>query len=380
MARPHPASVLTHFADLPDPRRTCRCFHDLLDLVVIALCAVLCGCDDWVEVARYGQAKQPWLKTFLRLPRGIPSHDTFSRVFARLDPDAFHRCFLGWIEAVAAATGGKLVAIDGKTLRRSGDTAAGQRALHLLTAWATENRLVLGQRAVDGHANEITALPELIRLLDLTGAVVTVDAMGCQTAVVEVIRDRGADYVITVKGNQPTLYDDLCTFFTESLDRDFAGVPHRYQRTTARGHGRVETRHYYIAEVPESLRTRHAWRDLRSIGMVFAERQVAGAEPTGEARFFITSLPPAVKRFARAVRGHWGIENGLNWALDVEFGEDASRVHKDHGPANLALLRRIAVSLLQRDRSAKASVKVKRKLAGWDNDYLLKLILGFSKT
>ena len=265
-------------------------------------------------------------------------------------------------------------------MRRSGDRAAGTRALHLLTAWATENRLVLGQRAVDGRANEITALPELIGLLDLTGAIVTVDALGCQKAVVEAIRDREADYVITVKGNQPTLHDDVCAFFTDNLGRDFAGVPHRYHRTTARGHGRAETRHYYIAAVPEPLRARHGWRDLRSLGMVFAERRAGDAEPTGEARFFITSLPPEVKRFARAVRGHWGIENGLNWTLDVQFGEDASRVHKDHGPENLALLRRIAVSLLQRDRTAKASVKVKRKMAGWDNDYLLQLVLGFSST
>ena len=346
---------------------------------MIAICAVLCGCDDWVEVAHYGRAKRAWLKTFLKLPHGIPSHDTFSRVFARLDPAAFHRCFLTWIEAVAAATGGKLVAIDGKTVRRSFDTAVGRGPLHLISAWASENRLVLAQVAVDGHANEITALPELLALLDLTGAVVTLDAMGCQKAVVEAIRDRGADYVITVKGNQPGLDDAVGSFFRDALDRDFAGIPHRYQRTTGRGHGRVETRHYYIVPAPEAVRAQPGWRDLRSIGMVFGERRVGAAEPTGEARFFITSLPPEVKRFARAVRAHWAVENGLHWTLDVQFREDESRVHKDHGPENLALLRRIALSLLQRESTTKASVKAKRKLAGWDNGYLLKLLLGFSK-
>jgi predicted transposase YbfD/YdcC len=375
MARPHPASILTHFAALPDPRRERRRLHRLLDLLAIAICAVIAGCDDWVEVAAYGRKKLDWLKTFLPLPNGIPSHDTFGRVFSRLDPHAFQRCFLRWAEAVQTATGGKLVAIDGKTLRHSFDTAAGKSALHLVSAWAGQNHLILGQRAVDGKSNEITAIPELLALLDLTGAVVTLDAMGCQKEIVSAIRDRGADYVITVKGNQGTLYDDLSDYFIDCLDNDFAAVPYRYQRRVERGHGRHEARHYYVTEVPKALRTRDQWRGLRSVGMVYAERQVGTGEIGGETRFFISSLRPEVKAFARAVRGHWGIENGLHWVLDVAFGEDQSRVRKDHGPENLAWLRRVAVSLL-RNEPTKASIKCKRKMAGWDDEYLLSVLLG----
>lgn len=375
MAPPHPASILTHFAALPDPRRRRRRLHNLLDLIAIAICAVIAGCDDWVEVAAYGRKKRAWLQTFLPLPYGTPSHDTFSRVFRLLEPRAFQRCFTRWIKAVQTATGGKLVAIDGKTLRHSFDSAAGTRALHLVSAWAGQNRLVLAQRAVDGHSNEITAIPELVRLLDLKGAVVTIDAMGCQKEIVAAIRDQGGDYVITAKANQGTLYDDLSAFFQECLENDFAGVPHRYQKAVDHDHGRHEQRQYYVVEVPDALRTRRDWRDLRSVGMVYAERQVGDGEVSGETRFFISSLPAEVKAFARAVRGHWGIENGLHWILDVAFGEDGSRVRKDHGPENLAWLRRVALSLL-RNEPTEASVKCKRKMAGWDNDYLLQILLG----
>ena len=372
----HPASILTHFAALPDPRRKRRRLHNLLDMVAIALCAVLAGCDDWVEVAAYGRKKHDWLKTFLPLPNGIPSHDTFSRVFSPLEPGAFQRCFARWIEAVQAATGGKLVAIDGKTLRHSFDTAAGKGALHLVGAWAGRNRVVLGQVAVDGKSNEITAIPGLLALLDLKGATVTLDAMGCQKGIAAAIRTSGADYVLAVKGNQGALHEDLSSFFVGCLEADFAGVPHRYHRRVGRGHGRRETRHYYVADVPAALRGRQEWRDLRSVGMVYAEREVGG-RVEGETRLLISSLRPEVKAFARAVRGHWGIENQLHWTLDVTFGEGASRVRKDHGPENLAWLRRVAVSLLRQEPS-KASLKCKRKMAGWDNDYLLSILLGSS--
>jgi predicted transposase YbfD/YdcC len=378
MPATHPASILTHFASLDDPRRQRGCLHNLLDMVVVAICAVICGCDDWVEVAAYGRKKLGWLKTFLPLPNGIPSHDTFCRVFARLDPAQFQRCFLAWVEAARAATAGRLVAIDGKTLRRSFDAAAGKGALHLISAWSGANHLVLGQRAV-GDSNEVTAIPELVRLLDLTGAVVTLDALGCQREVVEAVRDQGADYVITLKGNQESLYHDVATFFIDALGADFAGVPHRAHHTRGRGHGRHEGRHYYIAPVPEELRQRHGWRDLQSIGMVYSERQVGEEEATGETRFFISSLPPAVKEFARAVRGHWGIENSLHWVLDVVFAEDRSRVRKGHGQENFALLRRTALSLLKGETTTAASVKCKRKMAGWDDDLLLRILLGSSQ-
>ena len=377
MSARHPASILTHFACLPDPRRKRRRLHNLLDLIAIAICAVIAGCDDWVEVAAYGRKKRNWFETFLPLPNGIPSHDTFSRVFSLLNPAAFQRCFTRWIQALQQASAGQLVAIDGKTLRHSFDTAAGKSALHLISAWAGQNRLVLAQRAVDSHSNEITAIPDLLTLLDLKGATVTIDAMGCQKDIVAAIRAQGADYVITVKGNQETLYEDLSTFFIDCLDNDFTAVPHRYHKSVDHNHGRHETRHYYVTAVPEALRTRQQWRDLHSVGMVYAERQIGTGEISGETRFFISSLRPEVKAFARAVRGHWGIENSLHWVLDVAFGEDQSRVRKDHGPENLAWLRRVAVSLLKNEPS-KDSIKCKRKMAGWDNDYLLSILLGNS--
>jgi predicted transposase YbfD/YdcC len=378
MATAQPASILTHFASLTDPRmQRCR-LHNLLDMVVIALCAVLCGCDDWVDVANYGRKKQAWLKTFLPLPHGIPSHDTFSRVFARLDPQEFQRCFVRWIEALRNAHEAPHIAIDGKTLRHSFDTAAGQSPLQLLTAWAGANHLVLGQLAVDPESNELGALPDLLRLLDLDGALVTLDAMGCQKQVVEEICDQGGDYVITLKANQDRLHDDVQSFFTEALDQDFVGQPHRYQKTQDQGHGRREARHYYVSPVPEAISRRHGWRGLRSIGMVYAERQVGDAEPSGEPRYFISSLRPQVKAFAKAVRGHWGIENSLHWVLDVTFAEDQCRIRKDHGPANFALLRRMAVSFLNSETTTKASLKSKRKMAGWDNEFLLNILLGIS--
>jgi predicted transposase YbfD/YdcC len=379
MATAHPASIVVHFADLPDPRVVSRCSHNLLDMVVIAICAVLGNADDWVDVATFGAKKAAWFQTFLPLPNGVPSHDTFRRVFARLRPDAFQRCFLSWVEAVRQATGGKLVAIDGKTLRRSFDTAAGKSALHLISAWAGENRLVLGQWAVDDKSNEIPAVPELLGLLDLTGATVTLDALHCQKATAEAVRDAGADYVIALKDNQPTLCRDVTDFFVAALDRDFAGIPHRYLKTVDRDHGRYEVRHYYVVGVPEEIAAKHGWRDLRSLGMVYSERRVGDEEPADETRFYVSSLRPQVRPFAEAVRSHWGIENSLHWVLDVTFREDASRLRKDHGPENLGLLRRLAVSLLQQDTQTKASMKVKRKMAGWDDDYLLSLILGSAK-
>jgi predicted transposase YbfD/YdcC len=269
------------------------------------------------------------------------------------------------------------VAVDGKTLRGSFDTAAGQSPLHLVSAWASAARLVLGQVAVAAHSNEITAIPLLLKLLDLKGCIVTIDALGCQKEIAEAIRTQEADYVLTVKGNQETLYEDIATFFIDCLDRDFAGVAHRRCKTVDHNHGRHETRYYTVVAVPEAIRERHAWRDWHSIGMVYAERQVGDEEVGVETRFFISSLAPKVKAFARAVRGHWGIENRLHWSLDVTFAEDQSRVRKDHGPANLGMLRRLALSILQQDTSSKDSLRGKRLSAGWDEDRLLKLLTGF---
>jgi predicted transposase YbfD/YdcC len=363
------------FADLQDFRREHGRLHCLWDIIALTICAVVSGADSWVDVEQYGRDKLPWLRTFLGLANGIPAHDTFNRVFARLDPAAFRRGFLNWVGVLVEATDGRLVAIDGKTLRRSFDGAGGKGALHLISAWASENHLLLGQQAVDGKSNEITAIPELLRLLDLAGAVVTIDAMGCQKAIAAQVCEAGGDYVLTLKDNQGTLYEDVRQLFIDGLDNDFAGVEHHSCRTADDAHGRVEGRHYHVVRMPEELAQRHpGWEGLRTLGMVFSERQVGNAEPTLEARYFISSLPPKVKAFARAVRGHWGIENALHWVLDVSFREDESRLRKDHGPENLALVRRLAASLLQRETTARGGVASKRKHAGWNNDYLLQVL------
>jgi predicted transposase YbfD/YdcC len=363
------------FADLHDPRREHGRRHNLWDILALTICAVTAGADSWVEVEQYGHDKRALLETFLELPGGIPAHDTLGRVFSLLDPAAFREGFLRWTRALCQATDGRLIALDGKTLRHSFDTASGQGALHLVSAWASENRLVLGQQAVDGKSNEITAVPLILRLLDLKGAVVTIDAMGCQKEIAAQIHDAGGDYVLTLKDNHPTLYAEVCALFLRGIDTDFAGMKARRYETVEEDHGRHETRSYTILPVPAELAARHPdWKGLRSLGMVFSERQVGDAEAALELRYFLTSLAPQVRRFATAVRSHWGIENNLHWVLDVAFREDDSRLRKGHGPENLALVRRLAASLLQRDTTAKGGVACKRKHAGWDDDYLFDVL------
>jgi len=375
MARTPTVSIRQCFADVSDPRREHRRLHRLWDIIAITICAVVGNADSWVEVARYGVRKRAWLETFLELPNGIPSHDTFNRVFALLDPTALQQGFGHWMEALVEATAGRLVAIDGKTLRHSFDRADGKGPLHLVSAWASENRLVLGQYPVDSKSNEITAIPELIQMLDLSGAIVTIDAMGCQKEIAAGLDDAGADYVLALKGNQETLYADVQQVFLDGLEYDFAGLEHHEYQTVDDNHGRAETRTYHIVPAPKELKQRHAdWQGLRSLGMEFSECQVGEQEATCETRFFISSLAPRVKTFARAVRGHWGIENSLHWVLDISFREDDSRLRKDHGPENLALLRRLAVSLLHQEDTRKVGVACKRKEAGWDNNYLLEVL------
>lgn len=359
------------FADLHDPRREHGRYHDLWDILGLTICAVVAGADSWVEVEEYGHCKLDWLKTFLALPHGIPAHDTLGRVFALLNPAAFQQCFQEWVHALVAATAGRVIAIDGKTLRRSFDRASGQGPLHLISAWAAENHLTLGQLAVDGKSNEITAIPELLKIIDVTGAIVTIDALGCQKNIAAPIRAGGGDYVLALKENQPTLYADVQQLFLDGLENDFAKLKHHACHTVDEGHGRAEQRYYHVVAVPAELAAKHPeWPDWRSVGMVYSERTVGDQEPSNEVRYFISSLPPKVKTLARAVRGHWGIENSLHWVLDVSFREDESRVRKDHAPENLALVRRLAAALLKQDKKTKGGVACKRKQAGWDNDYL----------
>ena len=360
------------FEDFPDPRREHRRFHSLWDIVGLTLCATICGCDSVVEIHEYGIKKFEFLTTFLGLENGVPSHDTIGRVFARLDSKKFRECFAAWTQSVAQTVSeraGRVIAIDGKTLRRAHDKE--QKPLHLVSAFATENRLVLSQQAVADKSNEITAIPELLKLLDVKKAIVTIDAMGCQKEIAAQIKDQGADYVLALKDNQPTLHAAVKELFTQGLETDFAGMPHQECQTQERGHGREETRTYHLIRPSKEWLKKHPeWKGLRTVGMVCSERQVGQGEPTGEVRLFITSLALNVSEFARAVRDHWKIENNLHWVLDVSFREDDNRSRKDHSAENLAWVRRITASLLAQD-DKKVGVRCKRKMAGWDDEYLL---------
>jgi predicted transposase YbfD/YdcC len=374
MARSNPSvAITTHFAALEDPRIERTRLHDLMDIIVIAICAVICGAEGWDDIAKYGHAKQDWLRTFLSLPNGIPSHDTFRRVFCLLDPAAFHKCFQSWIDALSAGLGLKRIAIDGKTMRRSFDRASGKAALHLVSAWATEQHLVLGQVAVDSKSNEITAIPKLLELLDVSGAMVSIDAMGCQKEIAAKIRAGGGDYVLSVKDNQPHLLEDIQECFAKGLDTDFKDMEYSYHEESYRGHGREETHCVHTILNPEGIRDQALWQDLQAITIVFSERQEAGQEKTEELRYYIGSRAAQAKVYANAIRSHWGIENGLHWILDVCFDEDGCRMRTDHSPQNMALLRRLALCLLKK-HGGKGSIRGKRLQSGWNDEFLLEIL------
>lgn len=398
-------SLTEHFASLPDPRVARTRIHALIDILTIGLCATICGADGFVEMEAWGRAREDWLRQRLELSGGIPSHDTFNRVFARLDPEAFARCFLAWVEelreafpppspapavpaegSAASAPVATLVALDGKRLRRSFDRAGGGAALHLVSAWATEQRLVLGQVKVAEGANEITALPELLSLLDVAGCIVTIDAIGCQRELARQIVVQGGDYVLALKGNQPALLEDVQLFLDDAHEQGFRGVAHQAHQTFDAEHGRQERRAYFVSGEVAWLRERHqtdgteSWAGLESIGMVEARRRDGGpgTPESVERRYYIRSLAAddagSAQRFAEAVRGHWGIENGLHWVLDVAFREDDCRVRREHAPQNLATLRQLAVNLLRREKTARVGVKTRRLKAGWDLHYLERVL------
>ena len=358
-------SLARFFADLPDPRIDRTKKHRLADILAIALCAVIAGADTWEEVEEFGQAKEEWFRRFLALPHGIPSHDTFNRVFARLDPRAFAGCFGRWMAAVGAATGLRPIAIDGKAVRGAArDTFSG--CLHLVSAWAVENHLILGQEAVADGSHEIAALPELLRVLDLTGALVTIDAAGCQVEVARQIRAGGGHYLLAVKGNQPGLHAAVQAAFERACAEDFAGVRHQTHATREDGHGRHEERCVTVLYDPGGLPA--GWPDVAAVVLVGRERG-AGAAHVSTAHYYVTSLAGTAAELGRLIRGHWGIENGLHWVLDVAFREDANRTRDRNAGANLGMLRRVSATLLKRARD-RGSIKAKRKRAGWDDEFL----------
>jgi predicted transposase YbfD/YdcC len=373
MPEPISATIAEHFSSLKDPRIHLKTRHKLIDIIIITFCAVICGADDWQEVVDYGKAKHDWLKTYLELPYGIPSHDTFGRVFSLLRPEEFEKCFVSWIHAVFEITAGQTVAIDGKTLRRSHDRSSNKAAIHMIGAWAAQTGVILSQRKTEDKSNEITAIPELLKLLEIKGCIVTIDAMGCQKEIAHQIADQEADYVLALKGNQATLHKDVELFFEDALQCDFKDIPHQCYETTDGGHGRVEVRRYVTVTDLDWLEDRAKWRNLNLIGMVQSERHI-GDKITRETRYDISSLPNDVKRFAEAVRNHWSIENELHWVLYIAFREDDNRVRDRNAASNLSILRRFALSLCKQEKTAKVGIKVKRKRAGWNNDYLLTLL------
>lgn len=373
-----PLSLDECFGDLPDPRVQGRCDHKLMDIIVIAVCAGLCGADSWVGVETVGKAKESWFRGFLKLENGIPSHDTFGDVFAKIDSEAFQTRFMRWVEAVFQVTQGQVIALDGKTLRGSHDQSLGKEAIHLVNAWAVTNGIVLGQRKVDGKSNEIAAIPELLRLLNVTGCIVTIDAMGCQKAIATTIRAEKADYILRVKDNQSNLKQDLEDWFAYGDSQNFASLQMDFHQATHKTSGRVEIRRCWAVSDPlafEHIRHYDGWADLNSIVRIERERR-SGQGITRETAYYISSLPADAALLLRSTQHHWAIENSFHWVMDVTFGEDHSRIRNEESAENMAVLRSMALNLLKRDTS-KSSLRQKRFRAAMDNDFLLHLITQF---
>jgi predicted transposase YbfD/YdcC len=369
-------SVIEVFGGLTDPRVERTRLHELIDIVTVAVCGAICGADSWVEIEEFGRAKEAWLRQFLHLPNGIASPDTFGEVFSRLDPDEFQRCFREWVQAVYEVTGGQVIAVDGKAWRGSHERGIGKAAIYMVNAWASQNHRGLGQAKVAEHSNEITAIPALLNLLAISGCIVTIDALGCQTEIAQTIIDRGADYVLSVKENQGTLYEDVEDLFKGALEVQFRDTPHTYARTVNKGHGRIELRRCWAISEPEYLaylRRKDEWAELHTVVMVQRERRLAD-QVTVETAYYISSLPNDAARLLAAVRSHWSVENSLHWVLDIAFREDSSRVRKGFGDQNFAVLRQMALNLLKQEKTASIGVKAKRLKAAWDERYLLRVL------
>lgn len=365
-------SIMDCFASLPDPRMKKKTKHNLFDMITITICAVISGADEWTEVEEYGKAKYDWLKTFLELPNGIPSHDTFGRVFSLISTEELEKCFQKWVQSAVEVLKGSLH-IDGKQVRRSYDKASNKSAIHMVSAWSSSLGLTLGQVKTEEKSNEITAVPELLKMLELKGCIVTLDAMGCQKQIAKQIVKQEGDYVLALKGNQDRLYKEVMDVFQKAIATNFTGLEWDYYETEDTDHGRTEFRRYWTIENPGTLQALQGWTELNSIGMVESERHV-GEEVSTEIRFYVSSLNSDAKQLAKAVRRHWGIENSLHWILDVAFREDESRIRIGNAAENFSILRRLALNLIKQEPTRKRGVKGSRRRAGWDNDYLFTIL------
>lgn len=367
-------NIFEHFSDLDDPREDNR-RHLLLDIVTIVICASVCGAEKWDDIEAFGKAKEQWLRKYLQLPHGIPSHDTLARVFAMLEPEQFNRCFLSWVQAIDPRHVQEIISIDGKTLRRSHDKCNGKPAIHMVSAWANTAGLALGQVKTNEKSNEITAIPELLNLLELQGCIVTIDAMGTQKAIAQKIREKKADYLLALKGNQETLKDDVELYFQDAEEHDFQEAQFDYYKSVDKDHGRIEIRECWVTDDIDWLSMKEQWAGLKSIGMIKTQR-IIGEEKSDERFLYISSLKPVAKLIGETARKHWGIENSLHWVLDVAFREDECRKRKDHSAENFAILRHLTLNLLKKETTCKRSIAGKRLLAGWDVGYLEKVLFG----
>ncbi|MCJ7701802.1 MAG: ISAs1 family transposase [Anaerolineales bacterium] len=371
------SSLEAHFSTVTDPRGP-NIEHLFFDIIAIAMLGTICGADGWVEIEQFGYQKLNWLSQYLLLPNGIPSHDTFGRVFSQIDPEEFQTSFMEWVKAVHQITQGQVIGIDGKQMRGSHDQRKGKRAIYMVSAWAEQNHLVLGQRKVAEKSNEITAIPELLRLLEIKGCIVTIDAIGTQVKIAKQITLAEGDYLLAVKQNQGKLFRDLEMLFSYDQKQGIQDAPYDHDKEVTKGHGRIDVRECWATSHPEYLASvgqANKWTGLRSLVMIIRRRIIDGEE-TIKTRFYISSLEANAKRILKATHQHWSIENGLHWVLDIAFNEDRSRVRKDHAPANLAVLRHMAVNLLKQETSAKGGIKAKCLQAGWNEDYLLKVLSG----
>jgi len=369
------AKLLDHFDNITDPRRG-ECLYPLHNVLFITICAVIAGADDFVAIAKYGRTKHDWFAKFLDLSAGIPSHDRFNAILAMIKPAEFEKALLDWITSLQKITDGQVIAIDGKTLRGSYDKASNKSAIHMVSAWASASHISLGQVVVDSKSNEITAIPKLLELIEISGALVTIDAMGCQTEIAEKIVKGKGIYCLAAKKNQPTLYNEIEDFFEDHLADDFARVSVRRHETQETGHGRKDVRRYFLCPVPRDFPDAGRWANIKAIGIAINITELKDGTDRVTVRYYILSRYISGRRFAGAVRGHWSIENNLHWQLDVSFGEDGCRIRKGHADVNFSTLRRTALSLLKRESTAKVGIKNKRLTAAWDEDYLTKVLLG----